>query len=227
MSSVTVLEKAQELQNTARSISESQKERDDQERVLRRIDEVRTALQAAVMHQQTAVLLRERTGQDLGVSGLDTARAKLESKSRGGLPADRAFVEAKRALESFTSELSTALRQLWKTWAAARIQEVSPARFVTLGLDERREATELYESMKAKASRPKVDSASILTFCSDRDTLLTLLQHAPAETPQGLLELINRLDEGGVTLRELADTDIAMLREFDQDNWYTVTRKAN
>ncbi|MGW6472675.1 hypothetical protein [Streptomyces nigra] len=227
MSSVTVLEKAQELQNTARSISESQKERDDQERVLRRIDEVRTALRAAMVQQQIAVLLRERTGQALDVSRFEAARAKLASKSRGGLPSDRAFVDAKRALEAFTSELSASLKQLWKTWATARIQEVSPARFVTLGPEERLEATELYESMKAKANRPKVDSASILTFCSDRDTLLTLLQHAPADAPQGLLELINRLDAGGVTLRELSDADIALLREYDQDSWYTIARKAN
>lgn len=227
MSSVTVLEKALELQNTARSISESRKERYDQERVLRRIDEVRTALQAAMVQQQTAVLLRECTGQALDVSGFDTARAKLASKSRGGLPGDRAFVDASRALEAFTSELSASLRQLWKRWATARIQEVSPARFVTLGPDERREASGLYESMKAKVNRPKVDSASILTFCSDHDRLLTLLQHAPADIPQGLLELINRLDAGGVTLRELTDADIALLREYDQDSWYTVIRKAD
>ncbi|CAM5267167.1 hypothetical protein SHIRM173S_10244 [Streptomyces hirsutus] len=100
------------MQNTARSISESQKERDDQERVLRRIDEVRTALQAAMVQQQTAVLLRERTGQALDVSGFEAAQSKLESKSRGGLPGDRAFVDAKRALEAFTNELSASLRQL-------------------------------------------------------------------------------------------------------------------
>jgi hypothetical protein len=227
VSSVTVLEKAQELQNTARSISESQKERDDQERVLRRIDEVRTALQAATIQRQTAVLLRERTDQALDVSGFEAARAKLESKSRGGLPGDRAFVDAKRALDAFTSELSASLRQLWKAWATARIQEVSPARFVTLGPDERLEATGLYESMKTKANRSKVDSASILTFCSDRDTLLRLLEHAPDDAPEELLELINRLDAGGVTLRELTDTDITLLRNYDQDCWFTVTRKAD
>ncbi|MFF9395969.1 hypothetical protein [Streptomyces griseoluteus] len=227
MSSVTVPEKAQELQNIVRSISESEKERDDQERVLRRIDEVRTALQAATVQRQTAVLLRERTGQALDVSGFEAARAKLESKSRGGLPIDQVFLDAKRALEGFASELSASLRQTWKAWATARIQEVSPVRFVTLGPDERLEATELYESMKAKANRPKVDSASILTFCSARETLSALLQHAPADAPPGLVELINRLDAGGVTLRELTDADIALLREYDQDSWYTVTRKAN
>jgi hypothetical protein len=227
VSSVTVPEKAQELQNIVRSISESQKERDDQERVLRRIDEVRTALQAATVQQQTAVLLRERTGQTLDVSGFEAARAKLESKSRGGLPLDQVFLDAKRALEGFASELSASLRQTWKAWATARIQEVSPARFVTLGPDERLEATELYESMKAKANRPKVDSATILTFCSAHDTFSALLQHAPADAPQGLVELINRLDAGKVTLRELTDADIALLREYDQDSWYTVTRKAN
>ncbi|GAA4485047.1 hypothetical protein GCM10023191_009040 [Actinoallomurus oryzae] len=227
MSNVTVLEKAQELQNTARSIAESQKERDDQERVLRRIDEVRTALQAAMVQQRTAVLLHERTGQALDVSGFDTARAKLASKSRGGLPGDRAFVDARRALEAFTSELNTSIRQFWKTWATARIHEISPARFATLGPDERREASELYESMKAKANRPKVDSESILTFCNRRDTLLALLRHAPTDTPENLLELINRLDAGGVTLRELTNADIALLREYDQDRWYTITRKAN
>ncbi|MES9536866.1 hypothetical protein [Actinomadura sp. NPDC000600] len=227
MSNVTVLEKAQELQNTVRSIAESQKERDDQERVLRRIDEVRTALQAALVQQRTAVLLHERTGLTLDVSGFNTARAKLASKSRGGLPGDRAFVDARRALEAFTSELGTSLRQLWKSWATARIHEVSPARFATLSPDERREASGIYDSMKAKVNRPKVDSASILAFCKDRETLLALLQHAPTDTPEGLLELINRLDAGGVTLRELTEADIALLRAYDQDNWYTITRKAN
>ncbi|WP_460073897.1 hypothetical protein [Streptomyces sp. YKOK-I1] len=227
MSSVTVLEKAQELQNTARSISEGQKERDDQERVLRRIDEVRAALQAAMVQQQTAVLLLERTGQALDVSGFEVARVKFESKSRGGLPGDRAFVDAKRALEVFTNELNTALKQRWKAWATAQIQEVSPARFVTLGPDERLEANELYESMKTKANRAKVDSASILTFCSDRDALLRLLEHAPDDAPEELLELINRLDAGGVTLRELTNADITLLRNYDQDCWFTVIRKAD
>lgn len=227
MSSVTVLEKAQELQNIARSIAEGQKERDDQERVLRRIDEVRAALRAALVQQQTAVLLRERTGQTLDVSGFDAARSKLESKSRGGLPGDRAFVDAKRALEGFASELSASIKQLWKAWATTRIQEVSPARFVTLGPDERLEATELYESMKAIASRAKIDSASIVRFCSDRDTLLRLLENAPDDAPEELLELINRLDAGGVTLRDVTDADIALLRKYDQDSWFAVTRKAD
>ncbi|MEU9460437.1 hypothetical protein [Streptomyces sp. NPDC048312] len=227
MSSVTVLEKAQELQNIARSISEGQKERAEQERVLQRIDEVRAALQAAMVQQQIAVLLRERTGQALDVSGFEAARAKLESKSRGGLPGDRAFLDAKRALDAFTSELSTSLRQLWKAWATAQIQEVSPARFVTLGTDERLEAAALYESMKTKANRSKVDSASILTFCTDRDALLRLLEHAPDDAPEELLELINRLDAGGVALRELSDADITLLRDYDQDCWFTVTRKAD
>ncbi|CAM5267142.1 hypothetical protein SHIRM173S_10243 [Streptomyces hirsutus] len=104
---------------------------------------------------------------------------------------------------------------------------MSPARFVTLSPDERLEATELYESMKVKASRPKADSAGILTFCSDRDTLLRLLENAPNDAPEELLELINRLDAGGVTLRELTDADIALLRDYDQDCWFTVTRKAD
>ncbi|TPQ18634.1 hypothetical protein [Streptomyces sporangiiformans] len=227
MSSVTVLEKAQELQNIARSISEGQKQRDDQERVLRRIDEVRTALRAALVQRQIAVLLRERTGQALDVPGFDAARSKLESKSRGGLPGDRAFVDSKRALEAFTSELSASIKQLWKAWATAGIQEVSPARFATLGPDERLEATELYESMKANASRTKVDSASIVTFCSHRNTLLRLLENAPDDAPEELLELINRLDAGGVTLRDLTDANIALLRKYDQDSWFTVTRKAD
>ncbi|MEU9577213.1 hypothetical protein [Streptomyces chilikensis] len=227
MSSTTVLEKAEELQNIARSISEGQKERDDQERVLLRIDEVRTTLQAAKAQQQTAMVLRSRTGLVLDISGFDAARAKLESKSRGGLPSDRAFLDAKRALESFTSELSASIKRAWKEWASARIQEVAPAQFVTLGPDERHEATQLYESMKANANRAKVDSASIVTFCSSRDALLKILENAPDDAPEDLLELIHRLEAGGVTLRELSDADISLLRKYDQDIWFTVTRKAD
>ncbi|CAM5716171.1 hypothetical protein [Streptomyces griseomycini] len=227
MSSATVLAKAEELQNIARSISEGQKERADQERVLRRIDEVRTALQGAKVQQQTAILLANRTGVTLDTSGFDAARSKLESKSRGGLPSDRAFLDAKRALEAFTNELSTSIKQSWKEWASARIQEVAPAQFVALGPDERLEATQLYESMKANASRPKVDSASIVTFCSSRDALLKILESAPDDAPEDLLELIHRLEAGGVTLRELSDADIALLRKYDQDIWFTVTRKAD
>ncbi|MGW0927596.1 hypothetical protein [Streptomyces sp. NPDC002644] len=227
MSSTTVLEKAQELQNIARTISEGQKERADQERVLRRIDEVRTALHSAKAQRQTARLLHERTGLPLDVSGFDATRSKLEAKSKGGLPGDRAFVEAKNALDSLTNELTASIKRCWKDWATAQIREISPARFVTLGPGERLEATDLYESMKTNANRVKIDSACILTFCSSRDALLRLMENAPNDAPEELLELINRLDVGGVTLRELSDADISLLRSYDQDIWFTVTRKAN
>jgi hypothetical protein len=64
-------------------------------------------------------------------------------------------------------------------------------------------------------------------FCSSQAELTGLLTNALQEVPEELIALISRIDEGGVSLHDLSDADIALLRDYDQDAWFTVTRKAD
>jgi len=225
--SASVLEKARELQNQARHIAEAQKDAVQQERVVRRIDEVRSALEKATGQAGIAQLLRERTGQSVGCASLVSAYERFEAKSRGGLPADRVFTEAQRALEQCAKEIAAAIREAWAQWARTCVSGVSSARFAALAPAERREAEALLRDMRGYAERRSVDGAAIRSFCAAHDEVLRLVEHAPSEVPPQLAELIERIDAGGLTLRDLSEDDIALLRAYDQDVWISVTRKAD
>ncbi|WP_329206027.1 hypothetical protein OG893_15220 [Streptomyces sp. NBC_01696] len=225
--STSVLDKARALQNQARHIAEAQKDAAQQERVVRRIEEVRSALEKATGQVEVAALLKERTGQSVNLASLVSAYERFENKSRGGLPADRVFTEAQKALEACTKEFASAIRESWVVWARARVSEVSSVRFAALAPAERREAETLLQDMRRHAERKTVDGTVIRAFCTAYADVARLLEHAPSDVPAKLAQLIERIDAGGLTLRDLSTGDIALLREYDQDAWISVTRKAD
>jgi hypothetical protein len=225
--STSVLEKARALQNQARHIAEAQKDAAQQERVLRRIDEVRSALEKTTAQVEIAALLKERTGQSVNLVSLVSAYQRFENKSRGGLPADRVFTEAQNALAACAKEFAAAIRDAWVTWASACVSGVSSVRFAALAPTERREAEALLREMRGHAERRTVDGTVIRAFCTAYADVARLLEHAPSDVPAELAQLIERIDAGGLTLRDLSADDIALLREYDQDVWISVTRKAD
>ncbi|MGW5258153.1 hypothetical protein ACWERW_35400 [Streptomyces sp. NPDC004012] len=225
--STSVLDKARALQNQARHIAEAQKDAAQQERVVRRIDEVRSALEKATGQVAIAALLKERTGQSVSLASLVNAYERFENKSRGGLPADRVFTEAQRALEACAKEFSSAIREAWVAWARACVSGVSSVRFAALAPAERREAEALLREMRGHAERKTVDGTVIRAFCTAYADMGRLLERAPSEVPAELAQIIERIDSGGLTLRDLSADDIALLREYDQDVWISVTRKAD
>jgi hypothetical protein len=225
--STSVLEKARALQNQARHIAEAQKDAVQQERVVRRIDEVRSALEKATGQVGVAGLLKERTGLSVDLSSLVSVYERFESKSRGGLPADRVFTEAQKALEACAKDIAAAIRDVWAEWARTQVLSVSSARFAALAPAERREAEALMRDMRGYADRRSIDGTVIRSFCTAQAEVQRLVQHAPREVPTELARLIERVDGGGLTLRDLSPTDIELLRKYDQDAWISVTRKAD
>ncbi|MGY4930530.1 hypothetical protein ACWD7T_05325 [Streptomyces sp. 900116325] len=225
--STSVLEKARALQNQARHIAEAQKDAAQQERVVQRIDEVRSALEKTTGQVEIAVLLKERTRQSVILASLVSAYERFENKSRGGLPADRVFTEAQRALEACAKEYAAAIRGAWVDWARVCVSGVSSVRFAALAPAERREAEALLQEMRRHAERKTVDGTVIRAFCTAYADVVRLLEHAPSDVPAELAQLIERIDAGGLTLRDLGTGDIALLREYDQDAWISVTRKAD
>lgn len=225
--STSVLEKARALQNQARHIAEAQKDAVQQERVVRRIEEVRSALERAGGQVRVAGLLKERTGQSVDLSSLATAYERFAHKSRGGLPPDRVFTEAQRALEACAKEIASVVRKVWDEWARSRVGGVSSVRFAALAPQERREAENLLRELRGYLERKAIDGGTIRAFCVAYAELLRLLEHAPSDVPAKLAQLIERIDGGGLTLRDLSADDIALLRAYDQDVWISVTRKAD
>ncbi|MGP3977850.1 hypothetical protein ACTWQF_28310 [Streptomyces sp. 8N114] len=225
--STSVLEKARELQNKARHIAEAQKDAVQQERVVRRIDEVRSALEKATGQVSIAELLRERTGHSVDMAALVHAYERFETKSRGGLPADRVFTEAQRTLQLCAKDIAAEIRDVWGEWARTRVSGVSSARFAALAPAERREAETLLRDIRAYAERRNVDGTVIRSFCTAYAEVQRLVEHAPSDVPPALAQLIERIDAGGLTLRDLTADDIELLRAYDQDAWISVTRKAD
>ncbi|MFD3536056.1 hypothetical protein [Streptomyces sp. NPDC058664] len=225
--STSVLDKARELQNQARHIAEAQKDAAQQERLLRRIDEVRGTLEKTHGQVAIAALLKERTGQLVDLTPLVSAFERFGNKSRGGIPGDRVFTDAQKALEGCAKEFASAVREAWGQWAQAQVSGVSSVRFAALSPAKRGEAETLLREMRGFAERRSIDGTAIRGFCTAYADLATLLEQAPSNVPQELALLIERIDAGGLTLRDLSASDIALLREYDQDMWISVTRKAD
>lgn len=223
----SVLGKARTLQNRARQIEEAQKDALTQERLVLRIEEVRVALATASLQADTALLFQERTGVAVDMSDLTRAYERFATKSRGGLPAEHVYTEARKALDAAAASIASAIRDAWAPWARDCVSAVSSARFAALTPAQRSEAEEQFRQMRALAKRRTIDGVAIRGFCTARSDLQSLLEHAPSEVPPELVRLLERIDAGGLTLRDISSTDIELLHHYDQDLWISVSRKAD
>ncbi|MFD9055237.1 hypothetical protein ACFWCM_07935 [Streptomyces albidoflavus] len=225
MTNLSVYDKAVQLQNRARQIAAGAVGEKEAARVLSRSKELRAALadlrtQVELSHALAALGAAHKPD----LSGIDTARAAFERKALNGLPSDTVFNTARKKVQDLSGKLKGDSSTAWVTWAAAQVADLPLARIPMLSRDER-EAARSREKELRQAVATKNLSKSDVTLFTSTYALLAESLHDKSDPPSELLELLERLEKRPhPTLRDIADDDIALLRQFEMDIHITLQR---
>ncbi|KAB8170794.1 hypothetical protein FH609_002425 [Streptomyces sp. 3MP-14] len=218
-------DKAVQLHNRARQLDAGAKADENADRVLNRCTELRAALgdlRSQVELRHTLVEVGAAGPPDL--SAVDSARLTFERKASHGLPDNPTFRNAKNKVIEATGKIRDVNMEAWVAWASARLDALPLARISTLPTGERQETqrrmAELRRTQGAKALSP-----SDVTLFTNSYTILAEALHGKADPPSELQQLVERLEQRpSPTLREVSDSDIALLRQFDLDLHITLQR---
>ncbi|TDC70563.1 hypothetical protein E1200_04830 [Actinomadura sp. GC306] len=225
MSDITsVLNKATRLQLEANRIYLSQAGAHEAERVQNRVHSLSLAIGKLQMLARIAHFLIVRTEARIDLSMLGQGYKELAKHAERGFPSNQAFGHAERRLQSTANALAGAIQTEWKAWAEEQLAELDLSRIAMLGQKQQEQARMLLKSLKVTATSLSVDIPQITEFINQHALLSEELQQAPV-VPAELLALLNRLNDGGVTLADVDDDEIALLRSHAMDRQIELKRK--
>lgn len=202
----------------------------DAGRVSQRADETLELLQQLRKVIVAARRLQAVSGaESVDLTGLADGRAAFARHASSGLPSNQVFTAAKQKIKSVTARLSAQLEAAWSQWTAERIAELPLARISLLPADEQQSARSHRDDLARlarNAGNTVPTSADISLFASAAAILDEILSQL-ADPPQEVLALLERLGQRPpLTLSELSDEDIALLRQADVADQIEVRRRS-
>ncbi|MEV8095182.1 hypothetical protein [Kitasatospora sp. NPDC085879] len=227
MTALSVYDKAVQLQNRVRQIAEGEVGEKEADRVLGRVKELGVAL--ADFRTQFGVsreLARLGAAELPDLTAVEAARTAFERKARVGLPANPVFNTARRKIEESTDTLRSANSEAWSSWASGKLAELPLARIPMLPPDDRAVARARAKELQQAIASKSLSKSTIVLFTGTYELLAESLQ-GKSDPPEELLSLLTRLESRpSPTLRDITDSDIALLRRFEMDTYITLQRTA-
>lgn len=227
MNAMSVYDKATQVQNHARRLAEGAAGEREADRVAQRIADVRAQL--AALRQQVAVaqvLNNLELNELIDLSDVNDGRAGFERKAQpGALPSNTVFKTAEQKIKKVTERIGRETQAAWATWARERLSVLPLSRIPTLTPEEQRSARERQAELERSAAKDKITTSDIRLFTATYTHLKEVLDEAD-DPPDALLTLLDRLDKRPVlTLRQVTDEEIALLRQCGMDDQIGLLRK--
>ncbi len=229
MTRMSVYEKAKLLEDHASRIADGEDYQRQATRVSSRLLELRSQLNQLRSQLVVTQALQSRgAGLDIDLSGIDDGRAGFErSLGPSGLPSNQVFNTAKKKTQAVTDRLAEENQAAWSAWTEQLLAELPLARISMLvELEAEKQASKRQIELE-RIVRGKASQEAITTFATTYAGLAELLQDTQ-DPPQALVNLLNRLrEQPGLTLSDVTDEEIALLRECRMDAHITLKRKGS
>lgn len=229
MTRMSVYEKAKLLEDHASRIADGEDSQRQATRVSGRLLELRSQLnQLRSQLAATQALQSRGAGLDIDLSGIDDGRAGFErSLGPSGLPSNQVFNTAKKKTQAVTDRLTEENQAAWSAWTEQLLADLPLARISMLvELETEKQASKRQFELE-RIARGKASKEAITTFTTTYAGLAELLQDTQ-DPPEALVDLLNRLrEQPGLTLSDVTDEEIALLRECRMDAHITLKRKGS
>ncbi|WP_158786401.1 hypothetical protein [Streptomyces sp. NRRL F-5065] len=226
---MSVYEKAKLLEDHASRIADGEDSQRQAARVSSRLLELRSQLNQLRSQLAVTQALQSRgAGLDIDLSGINDGRAGFErSLGPSGLPSNPVFNTAKKKTQAVTDRLAEENQAAWSAWTGQLLAELPLARISMLvEVETEKEASKRQLELQ-RIARGKASKEAITTFETTYAGLAELLQDAQ-DPPEELVNLLNRLrEQPGLTLRDVTDEEITLLRECGMDAYISLQRKGS
>jgi hypothetical protein len=219
----SVLGKALTLQGEVRRLEASAQGAEEAKRVVTRVNEIRMELGNINKQLQLAEELRKHTSVEIELSGVGTGLANLKRNAAGGIPSNPAFTSARGKASKAAEQLAARVQEAWREWTTEQLEDLPVERIPMLALDRQSGAQKTFEELRRTAARD-VSKSDVLTFTAQYSRLSEELREAK-DAPEELIVLVQRVGSGSMTLHDLTDEDIALLRERSWDRLIALRRK--
>jgi hypothetical protein len=209
----SVIEKAQAMKVEADRLREGEKGEQDAARVSQRVDEVTVALQGLGLVIGAVNRLHAVSGtRTVALSGLDEGRATFARHAKAGLPSNQVFTAARQKINGVTSRISEQLGAAWAQWTSEQLTGLPLIRIPLLDTGEQKTARDRRDELLKLSKIGVPSSTDIGTFQSTAGLLRDTLSEVPPPPPE-ILALLQRFGERPpMTLDQLTDDDIGLLR---------------
>jgi hypothetical protein len=214
VSGPSVLEQARAMAAEVTRIKDNAESEREAQRVGNRLAEITVALNQLSQVTTAARQFGEKSGQQVNLSGLDGGREALARRAeRDLLPKNPAFAAARTSIDNITKRVSEDLSAGWVQWTGATLREMRIARIPMLSAEDRKSAQDRLKSLQDLSKKNVPTSTDIVLFASDIDLLGGLLDTVP--DPEGeIASLLKRLEQRPpLTLADLTDEQLALLRQ--------------
>ena len=226
--STPVRDRALQLQAEIRRLEAGKKGQGQAERIANRVAEARVALSAMDERARAARALGHHARVAIaGLTHLADGLESLERRGAGAIPSDQAFVAAKTRIDRTVKQLSAEVQATWKEWTDQRLGALPVRRIAMLDPVRQGPAQAAVRSLLELAATRSVSAADVATFASEYQSLTEELSEA-ADVPEELLAVLDRVlaPTQPLTLRDISDEEIALLRRYRMDGEIEVRRKS-
>ncbi|MEY9846179.1 hypothetical protein ABH940_003264 [Streptacidiphilus sp. BW17] len=226
MSEMSVYDKATQLQNHARRLAAGAAGDREAGRIAERIAELRVQLNELRQQISVARALQAQGAYDFArLSDVEDGRVGFERKAQpGALPSNDVFKTARQKVKAATQRAESEVQAAWSTWSNDRLSALPLARIPMLPPDEQQVARERRAELERAAKNGKATTSGIAVFAATSAALAEML-HDAQDPPDELLALLDRLGKRPVSLREVTDEEIALLRAYAIDDQIGLLRK--
>lgn len=221
----SILDKALRIQSVARALDLGQKDEQQKQHVRERVHALRIAINDLERKISLARTLQEVTGITIDLSSADLGREDLTRKAaQDGLPSNQAFNAATRKLKAATQGIAAEIAEEWHNWASGQLGLLPTGRAVMLESGLQKQVREELRRLKTLADSRDLSSSSIRLFSTGLTGIRETL--AEAQDPPGpLVTLLERIGMQSLTLNQVSDEEIALLRTYSMDHEITLRRR--
>ncbi|MCG8917387.1 hypothetical protein L6E12_16500 [Actinokineospora sp. PR83] len=219
----SLLEKAERFRAEVRRIDEGASAEQAARSATQRIQELRSALADLTAQVSLARALARCSGVPLPLGDVHSGLDELRRKASTGLPADQAFNTARKKVRAATEDLAQRAQQTWRTWTASAVDSLPLNRMAGLDRAKQRAVQAALTELNVLRKRSTPSATDVNEFSGKHGTVLDHLA-AAADAPEELLALLARFDSRVLTLRDITDSDIALLREHGMDGGIEIRR---
>ncbi|GII52779.1 hypothetical protein Pth03_11680 [Planotetraspora thailandica] len=224
---ISVLDKANTLRGEVRRLELGQQGEQQAQRVRQRLQAVRTSLGQLDNQLRVARAVMKETDREIDLSSAPAGLNDLARRAEGGaLPSDSAFNAAKQKIEKATASIREATHEAWHAWATEQLDALPTHRLPMLKQTELTQARERLTELRKIGSSTSLTASDVGIFTNKFQQLSDDLQQA-SDVPTELLSVLDRLTGRTLTLKDLADEEIHLLRRFSIDHEIEVRRKTS
>ena len=221
-----VLDRAVLLQNEVRRLEAGAQDQGQALRIARRVAEIKAALTVVAGHVRAArALQRHNAGAAINLTGLDAGRDGLARLAAGSIPSDPGFVAARRKIQATADRLAAEVQAAWRAWADQQLSALPDHMIAVLPPDQQAQARTTLKNLRNLASVKNITAADIAEYASAYEGLTEELSEM-MDVPEAVATIMNRVSDGGATLRDLNDDEIALLRAYRMDGEIELRRKS-